>query len=72
MTRVFEKHNPQSPAARKRAADADHMQMMEGNPLDADDRAMFEMFDREGWSYEERESYIIGLFSRERNSPAAE
>ena len=72
MTRGFEKQNPQSPAARKRFADAAHMQMMEGNPLDAEDHAMFEMFDREGWSYEEREAYLIGLFSQERRSPAAE
>ena len=72
MTRESEKQNPQSPLARKRFADAAHLQMMEGNPLDAKDHAMFEMFDRKGLSYEEREAYIIGLFSQERSSPAAE
>lgn len=72
MFRPFKKQNPQSSAARKRAADADHMQMMEGNPLNADDQALFEMFDRKGLSYEEREAYIIDLFSRERRGSAAE
>jgi len=31
---------------------------MEGNPLDAEQVAMFEMFDREGWPDERRRDYI--------------
>lgn len=35
------------------------LQEIEGNPLDADDLAMFAMFDREGWSAERRRAHII-------------
>lgn len=36
-----------------------HLQRMEGNPFDAQDTALFEMFEREGWSYERRRAYVI-------------
>lgn len=36
-----------------------HLQALEGNPLDADDVAMFEMFERENWPPEKRRAYII-------------
>lgn len=36
-------------ASRERRLEAMHLQEIEGNPLDADDIAMFEMFEREGW-----------------------
>ena len=35
-----------------------HLQAIEGNPLDAADLAMFEMFKRKGWSEEKRIAYI--------------
>ncbi len=35
------------------------LQEIEGNPLDADDIAMFEMFEREAWSHEQRHAYIV-------------
>jgi len=35
------------------------LQEIEGNPLTADDIAMFEMFEREEWSPERRLAYII-------------
>jgi hypothetical protein len=35
------------------------MQEIEGNPLTAEDIALFDMFDREGWSHEQRRAYII-------------
>lgn len=35
------------------------LQEIEGNPLDAEDIAMFEMFEREGWSHERRRAFII-------------
>lgn len=39
-------------AARQRRLEAMHLQVMEGNPFDEQDIALFEMFDREGWSHE--------------------
>ena len=35
------------------------LQDIEGNPLDAEDVAMFEMFEREAWSHERRRAYIL-------------
>ena len=34
------------------------LQEIEGNPLDAEDIAMFEMFEREGWDHERRAAHI--------------
>jgi len=60
---------------RRRTREAAHLQMIEGNPFDAEDIAMFEMFDREGFSPEQRRAYIIEQ-SRKRiarsAAPAAE
>ncbi len=39
-------------------SEAMHLQAIEGNPLDATDIAMFEMFERKGWSKEKRIAYI--------------
>ena len=44
---------------RQRTLEAAHLQAIEGNPLDADQLAMFEMFDREGWSQERQRAYIL-------------
>ncbi|RWX79208.1 hypothetical protein EPK99_11635 [Neorhizobium lilium] len=44
---------------RQRTLEAAHLQLIEGNPLDADQMAMFEMFDREGWSQERQRDYIL-------------
>lgn len=41
-----------------RGEEAVHLQHMEGNPFDAEDEAMFAMFERKGWSHEERRAYI--------------
>ncbi|HTW68530.1 MAG TPA: hypothetical protein VME47_01470 [Acetobacteraceae bacterium] len=46
-------------ASRARRLAAGRLQEIEGNPLDADDLAMFEMFEREGWSHERRRAYIL-------------
>jgi hypothetical protein len=46
-------------AARKRRLEAMRLQEIEGNPLDADDVAMFEMFEREAWTHERRRAYIM-------------
>ena len=40
-------------------SEAQHLQAMESNPLDAQDKAMFEMFERKGWSPEKRRTYIL-------------
>ncbi len=46
-------------ASRHRRLAAARLQEIEGNPLDADDLALFEMFEREGWSHERRRAYIL-------------
>jgi hypothetical protein len=46
-------------AKRQRRLEAMNLQAIEGNPLDADDVAMFEMFEREGWSDEQCRAYIL-------------
>lgn len=43
---------------RTRRLEASRLQEIEGNPLTADETAMFEMFEREGWSDERRRAYI--------------
>lgn len=44
--------------AKARRLVAQHLQAIESNPLDADDIAMFEMFEREAWPHEKRLAYI--------------
>jgi len=44
---------------RQRRREGMNLQAIEGNPLDADDIAMFEMFDKNRWSHEKRRAYII-------------
>jgi hypothetical protein len=46
-------------ASRKRRLDAMALQVVEGNPLSAEQVAMFEMFERESWSHERRRAYIL-------------
>ncbi len=45
--------------ARLRRLEAMRMQEIEGNPLDAEQIKMFEMFEREKWSHEKRRTYIL-------------
>jgi len=45
-------------AARVRRLEAMRLHEIEGNPLDAEDIAMFEMFERERWSHERCIAYI--------------
>ena len=44
--------------SRERRLVAVHLQVIEDNPFDAADIAMFEMFEREGWSPDRRRAYI--------------
>ncbi len=62
---------PRPEAARERRLEAQTLQAIEGNPLDADDIAMFEMFEREGWSHERRRAYIIERARKARTAPDA-
>ena len=45
--------------SRKRRLEAMVLQEIEGNPLDTEDIAMFEMFERERWSHERCRAYIL-------------
>lgn len=49
-------------AARERRLEAMHLQVIESNPLDVEDIAMFEMFEREGWSHDRRRAFIDQRF----------
>ena len=55
---------------RERRLVMQHLQAIEGNPLTADEIAMFEMFEREGWSDERCRAHILAL-SRPFASPEA-
>ena len=57
-------------AANGRLAEAAHLQAIEGNPLTAEEIAMFEMFEREGWSPERRRAHILRRI-RDRGRVAA-
>lgn len=59
-------------AARLRRLEAMRLQEIEGNPLDAEDIAMFEMFERERWSHERRRAYILAQARRFAAPHAAE
>jgi hypothetical protein len=60
MAKAKDRLSPeQVAAARERRLEAMHLQEIEGNPLDAEDIAMFEMFEREGWDHERRRAYIL-------------
>ena len=49
----------QTDAAHGRFLEAVHLQAIETNPLDAEQIAMFEMFEREGWSHERCTAYLL-------------
>jgi hypothetical protein len=60
MSKVADRLSPKQVAAtRKRRLEAMHLQAIEGNPLDEQDIAMFEMFEREGWDDERCIAYIL-------------
>ena len=50
-------------AGNDRLAEAAHLQAIEGNPLSPDELAMFERFEREGWTPEERRAHIARRFA---------
>lgn len=56
--------------ARKRRLEAMALQEIEGNPLDAEDIAIFEMFEREGWSHDRCRAYLLALAHADAAKPA--
>jgi hypothetical protein len=68
MSKVDPHRAPRDRAAeRQRRLDAMQLQELEGNPLTAEEVAMFEMFDREDWSHERRRAYILERMTRKRD-----
>ncbi|MYE58581.1 MAG: hypothetical protein F4X35_03195 [Alphaproteobacteria bacterium] len=53
-------------------AEATHLQAIEGNPLTAEEIAMFEMFEREGWPPERRRAHILRRIEDRGRTAAAE
>jgi Fic family protein len=51
--------NEEVAQARQRRLEAMKLQEIEGNPLTAEEVAMFEMFERERWPHERRRAYIL-------------
>ena len=49
---------PKGTESNGQLAETAHLQVIEGNPLSADELAMFEMFEREQWASEDRRAYI--------------
>jgi len=46
-------------AAQRRRLEAMQLQAIEGNPLSAEQVAMFEMFEREAWPHARRRAHIL-------------
>ena len=55
-----------------RGLEADHLQEIEGNPLTAEERAMFAMFEREGWTTERQRAHILARIKASTDVDAAE
>lgn len=49
-----------------------HLQAIEANPLLPNEIAMFEMFEREGWTPDDRRAYIARQFDHLREHAAVE
>ncbi len=59
--------------ARELRLEAMHLQEMQDNPLDAEQIAMFELFERERWSHERRIAHLAERAkARAKTSLAAE
>jgi len=74
---AMQKHTSRSTAgldkaAHQRRLEMQHLQSIEGNPLTAEETAMFEMFEREGWSHERRRAHILAMFKTRISPEAAE
>lgn len=58
--------------AQQRRLRAAHLQAIEDNPLSADEIALFEMFEREGWSHDRRLRYLKDEAGSAAQTSAAE
>ena len=63
---------PRATVASRRLAEAAHLHEIEGNPLTPDELAMFEMFEREGWSPEDCRAYILRQIRNRQRVATAE
>ena len=71
MEKTYEKLSADQVALERKARlEMQNLQAIEGNPLDAEDIAMFEMFERERWGREQREDYIENLARQAALKPA--
>ena len=59
-------------AANGQLAEAVHLQAIEGNPLTAEEIAMFGMFELEGWPPERRRAHILRRIKDRGRAAAAE
>ncbi|MCY4238420.1 MAG: hypothetical protein OXC93_08725 [Rhodospirillaceae bacterium] len=73
MTKTLQKlGSTATVASNGRIAEAAHLQAIEGNPLAAEEIAMFEMFEREGWPPERRRAHILRRIKDRGRIAAAE
>ena len=63
--------SPEYGSRAHRLAEASACHAIESNPLDAEDFAMFEMFEREGFSSQQRIAYITKLAQQDGESALA-
>lgn len=54
---------------RRRRLEAMHLQEIEGNPLDEEQEAMFEMFERERWTDERIKAHLDARAKARMNRP---
>ena len=59
-------------AANGQLAEATHLQAIKGNPLTAEEIAMFEMFEREEWTPQPRRAHILRRIEDRGRVDAAE
>ena len=72
MTKANRESGRQGGATTGRLVEAAHLQAIEGNALSPDELAMFEMFEREGWSPGKRRAHIARRLKERRRASAAE
>ncbi len=52
----------------KRGKESANLQEIVGNPLTAEELAMFDMFNRERWSHEKRRAYVMDYIRRRQKN----
>ena len=73
MTKTLQKlGSTATVASNGRIAEAAHLQAIEGNPLAAEEIAMFDLFEREGWPPERRRAHILRRIKDRGRIAAAE